>query len=158
MEHAPDHPLPEALIDDVKRLYEKTAAQANLHFERLNAEYFRLTAAISTYLLAYEGDRLIGFSQWIRKGHRMAGKYVGMDYERSGAYQLYFGLAIRSIQNGLRDGVTEFDLGVVSYYSKRLLGAELMPTRSTSRHRNAPTHWMLGKFRFLLEPSAEELK
>ena len=88
----------------------------------------------------------------------MAGKYVGMDYGRSRAYELYFGLTIRSIQNGLRDGVTEFDMGVVNYYSKRLLGAELMPTRLYFRHRNALVHRVLEKFRFLLEPSAEELK
>jgi len=157
-EYTPDRPLPEALVDDVHRLYEKTADRANLHFERLNPEYFRRTAAISTYAIAFEGERPIGFAQWIRKQHRMAGKYVGMDYERSPAYELYFGLAIRSIQNGARDGVTEFDLGVVSYYSKRLLGAEPVPTRLYFRHRNALVHRVLEKFKFLLEPSAEELK
>jgi hypothetical protein len=158
VEFTPDHPLPEALIVDLHNLYQKTAARANLHFERLTAEYFRLTAGISTYLLAFEGERPIGFAQWIRKDHRMAGKYVGMDYARSPAYELYFGLAIRSIQNGVRDGVTEFDLGVVSYYSKRLLGADLIPTHLYFRHRNALAHWVLQKFRFLLEPSADELK
>lgn len=158
VEYTPDHPLPEELSADVHGLYQRTAARANLHFEQLTVEYFRLTAAISTYLLAFEGDRLIGFAQWIRKDHRMAGKYVGMDYDRSRAYELYFGLAIRSIQNGLRDGVTEFELGVVSYYSKRLLGADLTPTHLYFRHRNALLHWVLAKCRFLLEPSAEELK
>jgi hypothetical protein len=158
VEYTPDYPLPEALIADIHHLYQKTAARANLHFEQLTADYFRLTAGISTYLLALEGDRPIGFAQWIRKEKRMAGKYVGMAYDRSRAYELYFGLAIRSIQNGLRDGVTEFELGVVSYYSKRLLGAELMPTHLYFRHRNALVHRVLEKCRFLLEPSAEELK
>jgi hypothetical protein len=158
VEYTPAHPLPAELIGAVQALYEKTAARANLHFERLTAEYFRLTAGISTYLLAFEGDRPIGFAQWIRKGNRMAGKYVGMDYDRSQSYELYFGLAIRSIQNGLRDGITEFELGVVSYYSKRLLGAELTPTYLYFQHRNALAHWALERFRFLLEPSAEELK
>jgi predicted N-acyltransferase len=158
VEYAPGHPLPEELIGDVQALYEKTAARANLHFERLTTEYFRLTAAISTYLLAYEGDRPIGFAQWLRKENRMAGKYIGMDYARSGAYEIYFGLAIQAIQNGIRDGVTEFELGVLSYYSKRLLGAELVPTRLYFRHRNALVHRVLEKCRFLLEPSAEELK
>ena len=68
VEFTPDHPLPETLIADVHRLYQGTAARANLHFENLTADYFRLTAGISTYLLAYEGDRPIGFAQWIRKG------------------------------------------------------------------------------------------
>ena len=139
-------------------LYEKTAARANLHFERLTAEYFRLTAAISTYLLAFEGDRLIGFAQWIRKDNRMAGKYVGMDYDRSRATNSISDSPFGRSRTGCATAVTEFDLGVVSYYSKRLLGAELMPTHLYFRHRNALAHWVLEKFSFLLEPSAEELK
>jgi hypothetical protein len=109
-------------------------------------------------LLAYEGNRLIGFAQWLRKDHRMVGKYVGMDYERSRAFDLYFGLIIRSIQNGVQAGTTEFELGATSYYSKRLLGAELVPTRLYFRHRSAPLHWLLRKFSFVLEPSAAELQ
>jgi hypothetical protein len=157
-EFTPTNPLPPALVDPVYELYRKTADRSNIEFERLNPRYFELTAAISTYLLAYEGNRLIGFVQWIRKANRTVGKYVGLDYERSRAYELYFGLIIRSIENGLRDGITEFELGPLSYYSKRLLGAELISTRLYYRHHNVLVHWVLEKCRFLLEPSAQELQ
>lgn len=157
-EFTPAAPLPVELAAQVCGLYERTAAKSKLQFERLNSRYFELTAAISTYLLAYEDARLIGFMQWLRKGNRMCGKYVGLDYERSRAYELYFGLAIRSIQSGVRAGVTEFELGAMSYYSKRLLGAELVPTRLYCRHHTAPLHWLLARCRFLLEPSAAELE
>ena len=55
-EHTPDNPLPPKLVDDVQRLYEKTAVRADLQFEHLNATYFRLTAPISHYLLAFESS------------------------------------------------------------------------------------------------------
>ncbi len=156
-EHTPENPLPDALIGEVHHLYEATAARADLHFERLNEEYFRLTAPISTYMLAYEDGRLIGFVQWLRKGSRMSGKYVGMDYARNRQYDLYFGIVLQSVVRGIRDGVREFDLGVGSYYSKRMIGAGLLPTRLYFRHRQPVVQWLLARCKFLLEPSAEEL-
>lgn len=156
-EYTPDNPLPPALIDDVHRLYDMTAAHADLQFEQLNAGYFRLTAPFSTYLLAFEGERVIGFVQWMRKGARMSGKYIGMDYTRNRQYDLYFGLVLQSVLRGVAGGVREFDLGVSSYYAKRMIGAVQRPTRLYFRHRNAFMQALLRRCRFLLEPSAEEL-
>ncbi len=157
-EFTPLDPVSRDLAGPLNELYAKTVDRSRVQFERLNPAYFALTAKMSTYLLAYEHGRLIGFVQWIRKANRMASKYIGLDYSRSMAYELYFGLIIRSIQNGVRDGVTEFDLGPLSYYSKRLLGAELVATRLYYRHHNPLVHWILSKCKFLLEPSAEELR
>jgi len=156
-EHTPDNPLPPEAVDHVLRLYEKTATRGDLHFENLNADYFRLTAPISIYLLAYEGERMIGFAQWIRKGARMSGKYIGMDYSRNRQYDLYFGMILQSIRRGVADGVREFDLGVTGYYSKRMIGAVQRPTRLYFRHHNAFVQALLKRCKFLLEPSAEEL-
>ena len=100
---------------------------------------------------------MIGFVQWLRKGARMSGKYVGMDYTRNRQYDLYFGMVLESVRRGIADGVREFDLGVGSYYSKRMMGAQQRPTRLYFRHRNAIVQALLKRCRFLLEPSAEEL-
>ncbi len=156
-EYTPEKPLPAALTGEIYRLYAETVDHADLHFEHLNADYFRLTAAISTYMLAYEGERLIGFVQWIRKGNRMSGKYAGMDYTRNRRYDLYFGIVLQSVLHGIRNGVTEFDLGIGNYYSKRLIGAVLLPTRLYFRHHNFLVQWFLARCKFLLEPSVEEL-
>ena len=156
-EHTPENPLPPEAMKDVRCLYEKTAARAELQFEALNADYFRLTAPFSIYLLAYEGERMIGFVQWMRKGARMAGKYIGMDYARNRQYDLYFGMVLQSIRRGIGGGVREFDLGVGSYYSKRMIGAVQRPTRLYFRHHNALVQALLKRCKFLLEPSAEEL-
>jgi hypothetical protein len=157
IEHAPGAALSESLLDDIHRLYEATAVRAEIHFERLNIEYFRLTAELSTYMLAYEGERLVGFIQWLRKGREMSGKYVGMDYSRNRQYSLYYGMGLQSVLASVRKGVHEFDLGVGSYYSKRLMGAHTLPTRLYFKHHNPLLQWLLARCRFLLEPSAAEL-
>jgi hypothetical protein len=87
----------------------------------------------------------------------MSGKYIGMDYARNRQYDLYFGMVLQSVLRGVAGGVREFDLGVSSYYSKRLIGAVQRPTRLYFRHYNALMQALLGRCRFLLEPSAEEL-
>ncbi len=156
-EYTPETPLPDALIAGVCSLYASTADRADLQFERLNEDYFRLTAPLSSYMLAYEGGRLIGFVQWLRKGSRMSGKYLGMDYARNRHYDLYFGVVLQSVLRGIRDGVREFDLGVSSYYSKRMMGAGLLPTRLYFRHHQPVVQWLLARCKFLLEPSADEL-
>ena len=56
---------------------------------------------------------------------------------------------------GIRDGVREFDLGVSSYYSKRMMGAGLLPTRLYFRHHQPVVQWLLARCKFLLEPSAD---
>lgn len=155
--HAPGTALPESLLRDIHRLYEATAGRAAIRFERLNIDYFRLTAELSTYMLAYEGERLVGFIQWLRKGGKMSGKYVGMDYTRNRQYSLYSGMVLQSVLTAIRADVREFDLGVGSYYSKGLMGAQSRPTRLYFKHHNPLLHSLLARCRFLLEPSAQEL-
>jgi len=157
MAYGPEHPLPDKLIPEIHRLYEATRNRANLHFERLNVDYFRLTAPASTYMLAYEGECLVGFIQWLRKGVKMSGKYIGMDYARNRRYALYFGIVLQSILYGIRNGVSRFDLGVGSYHSKRLIGAGMLPTRLYFRHHNRLLHWALARCKFLIAPSTREL-
>ena len=150
--------LPEHLVGHVFELYLNTLQKASLSFERLTEDYFRNTAAISKYLLAFEGTQLIGFTQLMGKQGKMVFKYVGMDYERGRQYGLYFVLLLKAVDICVRDAYTEMDLGATAYNFKQLLGARLEETCVHFRHRNPLAHWLLGKFRFLLEPSAEDLR
>ena len=156
-EYTPQNPLPDGCIGEVLRLYNETAARADLQFERLNESYFKLTASFCSYLCAHEGDRLIGFVQLMRKDRKISAKYMGMDYTRNRQYDLYFVLLLQCVLRGVGQGVREFDLGVSSYYSKRLIGAHQRPTHLYFKHNNAVLHWLLKRCKFLLEPSAEEL-
>jgi hypothetical protein len=64
-------PLPAELVAPVYALYLQTYERAKVQFEKLTPAYFAETAALSEYILAYEGAQLIGFAQLISKQGRM---------------------------------------------------------------------------------------
>lgn len=150
-------PLPDSLVPDMHRLYMNTYQHAPTRFERLNPEYFRQTAAISRYLVFFEADVPIGFAQIIGKGHKACFAYVGMDYLRNRQYGLYYAICLKAIEACIREGYRHLDLGVTSYHFKHLLGGRLVETSLYFRHRNPVIDWLLGRFKFLLEPGTDEL-
>jgi hypothetical protein len=150
--------LPEELIDRVLELYLLTYERSPHKFERLNRAYFVETASISRYLLFFEDDLLIGFAQLLCGNGRMIHKYVGMDYERSRQYQLYFSLFLRAVDICIRDGRTVLECGATGYEFKRYLGSDMEPTWLYFRHNRWLVNAILKKLAFLLEPSEEELR
>lgn len=150
--------LPEHLSAQVFQLYLNTYERSPVKFERLTLAYFQETANISKFLLFFEGESLIGFAQLIGKQRKMILKYVGMNYECNRRYGLYFLLCLKAIEACVRDGYARLDLGVTSYHFKHLLGSQLIKTNIYYRHNNPLVNWLLGKLKFLLEPSAEELQ
>ena len=150
--------LPELLLVQAFRLYLNTYEQSPIKFERLTLDYFRKTAGISKFILCFEGETLIGFAQLVGKQRKMVGKYMGMDYECNRRYGLYFLLSLKAIEACAHEGYTRLELGVTSYHFKQLLGSQLVETSIYFRHNNPLANWLLGKLKFLLEPSAEELQ
>ena len=144
-------------VERVLELYLMTHEKAAVKFERLNKSYFVETASISKYLLFFEGDLLIGFAQTLCGDGRMIHKYVGMDYERSRHYRLYFALFLRAIDICIRDRLQTLDSGVTAYAFKRYLGSEMKPTWLYYRHRNRFINALLRRFAFVLKPSPDEL-
>lgn len=150
--------LPEPLLAQVFQLYLHTYQRSPIKFERLTLDYFQKTAGLSKFLLYFEEESLIGFVQLIGKQQKMIGKYAGIDCECNRRYGLYFLLCLKAIEACVRDGYTQLDLGVTSYHFKHFLGSQLIETNIYYRHNNPLINWLLGKFKFLLEPSAEELQ
>lgn len=149
--------LPMHLLLQVFQLYLNTYNHAPQRFEKLTPAYFQETAPISTFLLFFEDDALIGFAQIISKNDKASFKYVGMDYSRNRQYGLYYTICLRCVEFCLREGYRQLELGVTSYHFKRLLGCDLMETSIYYCHRNPAINWLLGKLKFLLEPDPEEL-
>jgi len=137
--------LPEHLLAQVYQLYLNTLAQATMRFEILTPAYF-------------EDERLIGFLQMLTLNSKANLKYMGMDYQRNRQYYLYFVMCLRALEACMRAGCKQLDLGVTSYQVKRLMGCEQIETSVYYRHNNLLINWLLGKFKFLLGPSAEELQ
>lgn len=144
--------------NEVYQLYLKTYEKAEIKFERLTVAYFIRTSKISKHLLFYENGKLIGFVQLICKRPRMVLRYLGLDYERSHEYGLYFVLFLKAIELCVRDGYTELESGATSYDFKRRIGSDIVETSVYYRHNNPLLHWFLSKVKFLLEPSEAELQ
>ena len=144
--------------EQLRALYLNVYEQAATKFECLNVAYFKEMAPLSKYVVFYEGDALIGFVQLSRKKPRMMASYGGMDYERGQHYGLYFLLALKAIEVAVRDGFTYIEFGPSSYAYKKLLGCELNETSVYFYHCNPLIHRMLRMFKFMFEPTAEELK
>jgi hypothetical protein len=150
--------VPPAYVDRIFSLYLQTYEKAEVKFELLNREYFLRTCPISKYLLFFEGDHLIGFTQLIGSRDYLINRYIGLDYSRSDPYGLYFAMFIRAVQFGIRENYSTLELGATSYEFKRTLGARLVPTWNYYRHTSPFVHWILGKMKVMLEPSESELK
>lgn len=150
--------LPEHLLAAVYQLYLDTLNHSQIRFETLTPEYFRQVAGLGRFHLYFEEERLIGFLQLLSNGCKANLKYMGMDHRRNRQYYLYFAMCLRAIAACQAAGCTRIELGVSSYHAKLLMGCELTETRIYYRHRHPLAHWLLGKCRFLLEPSAAELR
>ncbi|MDO8207561.1 MAG: hypothetical protein Q7T38_07070 [Gallionella sp.] len=150
--------LPEQLVPQVYELYMNTYNHAPVKFERLTLAYFQQTAAISRFLLFFEGSTLIGFAQIIGKNQKALFKYVGMNYLHGHTYGLYYAMCLKGIEACLKEDYRQLELGVTSYHFKHLLGSQLVETCLYYRHNNALFNYLLGKLRFLIEPTADELR
>ena len=150
--------LPLQWLEKVYALYLQTYQKAELKFEKLNPQYFLETGIISHYLLFFEEEKLIGFTQLIGRNHYLVNRYIGLDYSRSHEYGLYFVMFIKTIEFAIDKGFTQLELGATSYEFKRRLGAKIIPTWNYFQHVNPILNWGLKKFKNLLEPSASELK
>jgi hypothetical protein len=78
-------------------------------------------------LLAYIGDRLIGFLMLVESGDTLFFKFCGLDYELSRDSMAYFNLFYEGIRYGIERGCRQVSLGPTSYFNKQRLGAELRP-------------------------------
>lgn len=150
--------LTRELAEKIYLLYLNTYNRAAIKFEKLNVNYFLNTNNISKYILFYEGETLIGFCQLIPKKPRVTFRYIGLDYDKSYKYGVYFLLFLQSIDFCLREGYTELESGATSYEYKKLIGSELVETYVYYRHSNFLAHWILDKIKWILAPSASELQ
>jgi len=150
--------LPHEHLQRVHALYRQTCDNAHIQFEQLNVEYFQESASLSKYIFFFEGDTMIGFHQLMCSEKIMHCKYIGMDYNRSPPYRLYFALMLQAINICIRDGIPQIDFGITSYAFKRHLGSEMHETFNYFQHRNAFVNAILKRLSFLLEPGESELR
>ncbi len=147
--------LPEHLIDRVFALYENTRKRSKNSFVQHTRDYFYKTSDVSRYLLYFENETLIGFHQLLQGQHMLCCKYVGMDYERSPQYRLYFAMMIEPINICIREQIPYLNFGITAYEFKQYLGAVLTPTWNVFSHATWAGRKVLPLMRFLLEPKTD---
>lgn len=145
------------LVEQIHALYLNVEARSDLKFVQMNPAYFEQLAPITRYVLAYEGERLVGFLQFGHKKPRMALWLVGLDYEANERHGVYFPLFIHAIECAVRDGFESIEMGITSYQFKRMLGCTLVETGMHYHHNNRLIHWMLGRLRNALGPTEQQL-
>ena len=144
-------------VNQVHQLYEQTRLRSKIQFEELNIQYFIETGSMSKYILFFESDELIGFHQLMIQGETMICKYLGMNYEKSNKYKLYFALLIKSIDVCIEEKIHFIDFGVTSYTFKKYLGSEQTETFNYFQHKNKMINLFMRFFSFALEPDPKEL-
>jgi hypothetical protein len=149
--------LPEEYREQVFRLYLNSYNKAEVRFECLSAEYFKSTALLSTYLLVYMGEEIVGFIQMIQKGKRMAALYMGLEYSVNKKLGVYFAMTMKAVEYAIARGCSEIELGETNYSFKKALGSDLIDTWVYFRHRNIFANYILARFAFLFAPSQKDL-
>ena len=150
--------LPEQHLEQVYRLYLNSYTQAKMRFECLSPAYFSATAHLSTYLLVFLGEQMVGFIQMIRKGPGMIAFYMGLDYTVGRKHGVYFAMALRAVDIAIASGCSEIELGETNYSFKKNLGCDLVNTWVYYRHRNRFANWLLARAAFLLTPGENALR
>ena len=149
--------LPSAYIDALYELYEATHSRAPTTFGKLTKDYFINTSSASVFSLVFLEQRLVGFSQILRKGHSAVASFMGMDYEVNESIGLYFAIVIRIMDISPIFGLRTIDFGETSYSFKKRIGCKMEPTWIYYRHRNALINEVLRRMSWALQPSPEDL-
>lgn len=150
--------LPDPYPQRIHNLYIKVLDRSKIQFERLDLQYFKSTANLSQYVLAYLEAQLVGFVQLFQKDKKMVAQYIGFDEVHNRAHGIYFALAIRVVDLAIERECEQLELGETHYEFKKALGCVLQETSVYFRHRNPWAHRIMSWFSFVFEPSEEELR
>jgi predicted N-acyltransferase len=117
--------------DEVHRLYLDVVEHAEVTLEILPAEFFRQLAANcgdAVRLTAiFQGARIVAFSWGLLLGRSHQNLFVGFDYALNAEYDLYFNLMACDLDQALRQGVAEIQVGQTADVFKSRMGCHGRP-------------------------------
>ena len=151
------------ILDDVMRLYRGTIAHAELTFEELTPDFFRLVlselgqrASCATYWI---GERLVAFNLVLNDGVTLLDKFLGMDYDVAREYNLYYVTWLENVRYCIDHKIERYQAGQGLHREKMRLGSKLLPNWLWYRHRIRPVDKVYAVFEhlFRLDRSDPEL-
>lgn len=128
------------ILDELYALYEKTYKKALVKFEKLNKDFFinlkkNLGDNVKVITAVLNGQ-IIGFALFICSGSYCTNLRVGLDYNHSNKYFVYYMLHYKNIEFAIQNGYHKLYLGQTSYSAKLEMGAELIPSVLYVRYRS----------------------
>lgn len=127
-------------LDAIYQLYINCYERSELQFEKLSWQFFESIATLMPHncrFVLYRAEgKLIGFNLLLHRNGVLMDKYIGLDYDLSHKYQLYFLSWLHNIEMAIRDGFHTFQSGQAAYETKIRLGSQLQQTYVFFRHRN----------------------
>ena len=137
------HPGP-ALLEEIFPLFLQTYEKGQTKFEHLTPKFFELIAAEDTsyfvLLRNQQTGKLVAFMLCFRIGSRVINKFIGLDYELSGHWFLYFRLWEQAVIWASSVGATDFQSGQTGYRAKLDLEHRLVPLNNYCQHRHPWLH------------------
>lgn len=131
-----DPDMQDALI----ALYEQVFAQSEVHFDHLQADFFRAVFADADsggVMFIYRHDgRVIGWNLCFEYQGALVDKYVGFDYAMSRELNLYAVSWMHNLEYARQRGLQRFIAGWTDPEVKAHLGARMTFTRHAVRPRN----------------------
>lgn len=129
----------DAIIDDIYALYlnvyNKSEYTSPADFGLLTKEFFlsfctympEETIYFLYWITTENGKKLIGFNFCLDRGDSLMDKFIGMDYDYSYDYNLYFLSLLSNVKWCIENNKKFYALNQGSYEVKKKFGAEMQP-------------------------------
>jgi len=123
--------LEQMYSDDVHKLYLAVVDRAESKLEVLPREFFLAMARefrdCISFTYASSGERIVGFNWALRSGNTYRFMFCGIDYKWNESADLYFNLMYAELDNALRTGAAEVEVGQTADLFKSRLGCYPVP-------------------------------
>lgn len=131
------------------RLYLQVYGQSDTHFDLLTPAFFDavlLDPRSGGRLFVYrEADRIVGWNLCYEVGDALVDKYIGFDYARSRALNLYIVSWMANLEYARKHGLRRYIAGWTDPQIKAELGARFTFTRHAVYARNPLLRWLLRR-------------
>jgi predicted N-acyltransferase len=149
--------VPGLYTDDVHRLYLNVLDRAAVRLETIPRAFFQELARElpneTSFTLAYDGDRIVGFACSVFTPHVFHQMFVGVDYDLNPQCDLYFNLFFHALDAAYRESCMEILVGQsADTFKQRKLLCTPIPLSFYIKGVDFATAWVLKTFRRSLFP------
>ncbi|MEM7310912.1 MAG: GNAT family N-acetyltransferase [Planctomycetota bacterium] len=123
------------------QLYLNVLEHTGRRFETLTPDFFRATSELlgddSAAMVAYDGERIVGFILLFADASYLQPIYLGMDYAYRDRAALYFNLLHVACEEAEARGYPVLELGQTAWEAKALMGGSMRRLHVAVHHRRA---------------------